>query len=82
MHLYADGFTKVSLSNNNLRVTLVHAGSNDSVTEVGTLILPANQAGAFVSGLAKALQQIGTQQQERSSGGKAGTSKASNGADG
>ncbi|MBK5969052.1 MULTISPECIES: hypothetical protein [Thiorhodovibrio] len=61
MHIFADGFTQVSLSNNNLRITLVQSGANNTTQEVGTLILPANQAGAIVNGLNQTLKRLDEQ---------------------
>ncbi len=61
MHIFADGFSKVSLSNNNLRITLVQKGPDNTTLEVGTLIIPANQAGNFLNGLAGSLKNLDEQ---------------------
>jgi len=58
MHIFADGLSKVSLSNNNLRVTLIQRGQDNTTEEVGTLIIPANQAANVVNALAKSLKEL------------------------
>jgi DTW domain-containing protein YfiP len=58
MHIYADQISQVSLSNNNLRITLSQRGPDNSTVEVGTLIVPASQANNFVNGLAKSLKEL------------------------
>ncbi len=66
MHIFADGFSKVSLSNNNLRITLVQKGPDNTTLEVGTLIIPANQAGNFLNGLAGSLKNLDEQLKDQS----------------
>ena len=65
MHLYADGINQITLSNNNLRIQLVQTGPENSVVEVGTLILPITQVGAIVNGLTQTLQQLDEQMKAR-----------------
>ena len=59
MHIYADQISQVSLSNNNLRITLSQRGPDNSTAEVGTLIVPATQANNFMNGLANSLKELG-----------------------
>lgn len=70
MNTYVDGFSKITLSNNNLRIVLTQNGPDKEQIEVGTLILPAGEAGRFVNGLAGALtkleEQLKKQQEEKS----------------
>lgn len=61
MHIFADGFTTMSFSNNNLRIVLVQSGADNKPVEVGTLILPINQAVNFVNGLANGMQKLDEQ---------------------
>ena len=61
MHIFADQISRVSLTNHNLRVTLVQKGPDDSTLEVGTLIIPAAQAGNFVNALANSMKQLDEQ---------------------
>lgn len=58
MHIFVDGFSRISLSNNNLRIALVQNGPDSTQVEVGTLIIPVNLAGGFVNGMASSLKQI------------------------
>ncbi len=58
MHVFTDGITRVSFSNNNLRVVLAQNGPDKIQTEVGTLIIPGNRAGNFVSSLAGSLKDL------------------------
>lgn len=58
MHIFIDGLSKVSLSNNNLRITLVQNGPDKTQIEVGTLIIPANMAANFVNAMANSLKQL------------------------
>ena len=68
MHIFADGLTRISLSNNNLRIVLAQNGPDKKEIEVGTLIVPINQAnnfvGAMVNGLKQLEEQIKAQRQE------------------
>ncbi len=61
MHIFADSFTKMTLSNGNLRITLTQNGPDNQILEVGTLIVPANRAGHFVSSLTNSLKQLDEQ---------------------
>ncbi len=61
MHIFADGFSKVSLTNNNLRITMVQKGPDNTTLEAGTLIIPANQVGNFLNGLAASLKNLDEQ---------------------
>lgn len=70
MQVFADGFSRVSLSNNNLRVVLTQNGPDSSQEEVATLIIPASQAAAFVNGMANSLKQLEEQIKARTEGGK------------
>jgi hypothetical protein len=66
MHIFADGFSKVSLSNNNLRITLSQNGPDSTPIEAGTLIIPANMAAGFVNGMLNSLKQLEEQIKARS----------------
>jgi len=55
MHIFTDGLSKVTLSNLNLRVTLVQNGPDNKQVEAGTLIIPATMASTFVNSLANSL---------------------------
>lgn len=68
MHIFADGFSRVSLSNNNLRIALVQNGPENSQLEAGTLIIPVSMAGGFVNGLVNSLKQLEEQIKARSEG--------------
>ena len=61
MHIFIDGLSKVSLSNNNLRITLVQNGPDNAQIDAGTLIIPANMAANFVNAMANSLKQIDEQ---------------------
>ena len=61
MHIFIDGLSKVSLSNNNLRITLVQNGPDNTQIDAGTLIIPANMAANFVNAMANSLKQIDEQ---------------------
>ena len=61
MHIFTDGLTKVSLSNNNLRITLVQNGPDNTKLDAGTLVIPANMAAGFVNQLANSLKQLDEQ---------------------
>lgn len=61
MYIFTDGVTKISYANNNLRVTLVQNGPENSQLDAGTLIIPGNQAANFVKALANGLQQLDEQ---------------------
>lgn len=74
MHIFADGLTKVSLSNNNLRITLIQNGPDNTQAEAGTLVIPANMAANFANALANSLKQLEEQvksQRETREGAKA-----------
>lgn len=58
MNIFTDGFTKMTISNNNLRVTLVQNGPDGEKKEVGNLIIPANMAAGLISQLAIGVKQL------------------------
>ncbi|EFI33153.1 conserved hypothetical protein [Desulfonatronospira thiodismutans ASO3-1] len=58
MHVFADGISKVTLSNGNLRIMLTQSGADDSTVEAGTMIIPASQASNFLNGLANSLKEL------------------------
>ena len=64
MHVFADGISKVTLSNNNLRIQLSQRGADDSTVEAGTLIIPASQASNFLNGLANSLKELDSKLKE------------------
>ncbi|BFM39135.1 hypothetical protein [Synechocystis sp. LKSZ1] len=68
MQIFADGFTKVSLSGGVLRLTLVQTVNNNQTTEVGQLLIPAVQAEAFLNGMAGALRQLAEQAKQAQAG--------------
>ncbi|WP_045220547.1 hypothetical protein [Desulfonatronum thioautotrophicum] len=57
-HIFADGMSKVTFSNNNLRISLVQNGPENTVVEAGLLVIPINQSPAFVNALASSLKQL------------------------
>lgn len=61
MHIFADGMSKFTLSNNNLRITLVQNGPDNKQVEAGTLIVPANMASNLVNGMVNSLKQLDEQ---------------------
>lgn len=61
MQIFVDGIKNVVMSNNNFRITLVQNGPDNTQVDAGTLIVPANQAAAFVNGLANSLKQLDEQ---------------------
>ena len=61
MNIFADGLTKVTLSNHNFRFTLVQNGPDNQQLETGTLIIPAGSAVAFVNAMAKSLKHFDEQ---------------------
>lgn len=65
MQIFTDGIKNVSISNNNLRITLSHNGPENTVVDAGSLIVPANQAANFVNTLANSLKQIDEQMKAR-----------------
>ncbi|WP_291322514.1 hypothetical protein [Desulfonatronospira sp.] len=58
MHVFADGISKVTLSNGNLRIMLTQRGADDSQVEAGTLIIPASQVSNILNGLASSLREL------------------------
>ena len=58
MHVFADGISKVTLRNGNLRIILTQRGADDSTVEAGTMIIPASQASNFFNGLANSLREL------------------------
>ena len=65
MHIFTDGIKNVSMSNNNLRITLIQNGPDNTQNEVATLIIPANQAANIVNAMANGLKQIDEQMKAR-----------------
>ena len=61
MHIFTDGISKVSFSNNNLRITMIQNGPDNTQVEAGTLIIPINQAAQFVNSMANSLKQLDEQ---------------------
>ena len=61
MQIFVDGLSKVTLSNNNLRISLVQNGPDNTKMDVGTLVIPANMAANFVNGMASSLKQLDEQ---------------------
>lgn len=58
MQIFADSFTRITLSNNNIRITLTQNGPDNEQIEAGTLIIPASQASNFVNGLVKSIKDL------------------------
>ncbi|EFI34246.1 hypothetical protein Dthio_PD1597 [Desulfonatronospira thiodismutans ASO3-1] len=58
MHVFADGISKVTLSNGNLRINLTQRGADNESVDAGTLIVPASQANNFLNGLAGSLKDL------------------------
>jgi hypothetical protein len=58
MHIFADGFSRISLANNNLRIALTQNGPDNQPMDAGTLIIPANMATGFVNSLTSGLKQL------------------------
>lgn len=65
MQIFADGLSSVSFANHNLRITLFQNGPDNSRDEVGTLILPINQAAEFINAMANGLKQLDEQMKAR-----------------
>jgi len=65
MHIFTDGIKNISLSNGNLRITLVQNGPENTQVDAGTLVVPANQASALVNAMANGLKQIDEQMKAR-----------------
>jgi len=61
MHIFADGMSKFTLSNNTLRITLIQNGPDNQQVEAGTLIIPANMASVLVNGMVNSLKQLDEQ---------------------
>lgn len=76
MQIFADGFTKVSLSGGVLRLTLAQTVNDNQTTEVGQLLIPAVRAEAFLNGMANALRQLAEQAKQAQA--NAGSGEASN----
>ena len=73
MQIFVDNLSKVTMSNNNIRVELSQNGPDNTTVTVGTLIIPANQAGGFVNAMANSLKQIDEQIKAKSEGGQVAT---------
>ena len=65
MHVFVDNLSRVTMSNNNIRVELSQNGPDNTTINVGTLILPANQAAGFVNAMANSLKQLDEQMKAR-----------------
>ena len=65
MHVFVDNLSKVTMSNNNIRVELSQNGPDNTTVNVGTLIIPANQAAGFVNAMANSLKQLDEQMKAR-----------------
>lgn len=65
MHVFADGISKVTLSNGNLRIMLTQRGADESTVEAGTLIIPASQASNFLNGFANSLKELESKLKEQ-----------------
>ena len=65
MHIFADGFSRLSMSNNNIRIVLTQNGPDNTQEEVATLVMPANVSGNFVNGLISSLKQLDEQMKAR-----------------
>lgn len=61
MHIFADGFSRLSMSNHNIRIVLTQNGPDNTQEEVATLVMPANVSGNFVNGLINSLKQLDEQ---------------------
>ena len=61
MHIFADGMSQLTFSNNNIRISLVQKAADNETASVGTLIIPASQATQFVNQLAGSLKQLDEQ---------------------
>ena len=66
MQIFADGFTKMTMSNNNIRIELTQNGPDNTQQTVATLIVPASQAANFVNGMASSLNKLDEQIKARS----------------
>ncbi len=69
MHIFADGLSKISLSNNNLRLTLIQNGPDNIQVEAGILIIPINRAANFLNALSGSLKQLDEQIKAKQAGG-------------
>lgn len=67
MHIFADGFTRVSLSGGVVRFTLVQSNGEQSTSEVGDLLIPVARVEAFVQGLNGSLKRLAEQIKEEQS---------------
>ena len=65
MHVFADGISKVTLSNGNLRIMLTQRGAESENVEAGTMIIPASQASNFLNGLANSLKELESKRKEQ-----------------
>jgi len=65
MHVFVDNLSRVTMSNNNIRVELSQNGPDNTTVTVGALILPANQAAGFVNAMANSLKQLDEQMKAR-----------------
>jgi hypothetical protein len=61
MHIFADQISQIVFSNNNIRIMLTQRGPDESLVDVGTLIIPVTQANNFINRLANGLTQLNEQ---------------------
>ncbi len=61
MHIFADGMSQVSFANHNLRISLYQNAPDNTQVQVGTLIIPINQAAGFINSMAVGLRQLDEQ---------------------
>lgn len=67
-HVFADGFSRVSLAGGVLRFTLIQSASDNQTKEVGELLIPASRAQAFVQGMATSISKLAEQLQSEQQG--------------
>jgi hypothetical protein len=60
-HIFTDGLSQISFANNNLRISLVQNGPDNTVLDAGTLIIPVNQASNFINAMANGLKHLNEQ---------------------
>lgn len=65
MHIFTDGLTKVTISNNNIRIVLVRNGPDNERIDAGTLVIPVNMAAGFAKQLTRSLETLDEQIKEQ-----------------
>jgi len=73
MQIFADNLSRVSMSNNNIRIELLQNAPGNTTIYAGTLIIPANQAAGFVNAMANSLKQLEDQMKAKSEEGQTDT---------